>query len=122
MNLIAVRPARRVRVYRNLNKPGVTYSIRDRKTNLVVGYTTDITLTDVTFTVGKKSREKVIATGRKNVHAFVNGEITAEKNLTGWRTAYYNPYKVTTFIDSETGEPLTSARYARIGPSGVQYI
>ena len=66
--------------------------------------------------IDRGGRERVIKEGRKNVHAFVVGYrpsvFTAEEwdvyYIQGktWRDVTYNPYKNTTFVYKDTGEPV----------------
>lgn len=117
---------RDVFIYRNLHKTspqgGPIYSIRDVATGLVCGHTETITLTNATFVVGEKGRDRVRREKRKNVHAGVRGTPTAETPPGGYSHAYYNPHKVDTFIDTETGQPIHSAPLVTIGAGGVQYL
>jgi hypothetical protein len=60
-----------VEVYRNLNKKGKVYSVRQN--NLVVGHTTQLVLKDCTFHVNLSGQYRVRTNKRKNVHAWLNG-------------------------------------------------
>lgn len=82
-----VLPGRRVQVYRNLHKPGVTYSIRDAKTRRVLGHASNLLLVDCKFKVNQSGREKVRQTKKKNVHAWIEGSFAPVKN---WTDRYYN--------------------------------
>ncbi len=62
----------RVYLYWNLHKH--LFSVRNTKTGLVVDHARRVKMTNVTFAVGQKGRERVLAEGRKNVHAGVRGE------------------------------------------------
>lgn len=64
-----------VDAYRNLRAGG--YSLRDRKTGRVVAIVDAVTLRDVKFVVQPAGRARVLATGRKQVHAFVRGTVNA---------------------------------------------
>jgi len=63
----------RVEVYRNLNMSGAGAWYSVRQGGYVVGHTCDITLMDAKFVVRKGGRDRVLKTGRKNVHAWVSG-------------------------------------------------
>lgn len=63
-----------VEVYRNLNRKGRVYSIRQN--GLVVGHSTAVMLRDVKFHVGKSGVERVRKNMRKNVHAWAKGFIS----------------------------------------------
>jgi hypothetical protein len=79
------------------------------------------------FVVGQKARERVLREKSKNVHAFVRGEVSAVNDDVpdvrdgSWRVAKYNPYKYSTFVDSETEEPVTSASEAVLASSTSVY-
>lgn len=78
---------------------------------LVVLHTDMIVLENVIFKVSEAGRQRVLSEGRKNVHARVKGIFKgiAADNLNGFREAYYNPYKVETFVDYLTDEPIFEA-------------
>lgn len=103
----------RVRVYRNLTKK--TISIQDTKTNLVIMYSDAVSLSNCKFVVRQKGREKVLKEKRKNVHAFVVGELDdvykspEGEDRRGIRQASYNPYKFGYFYDVLTQEPIEQA-------------
>lgn len=99
-----------VMVYRNLQKD--CWSIKQN--GLVVAYSDELTLKEVTFKVSETGRQKVIKTKHKNVHAFVCGTITYTQLLVLPNLAYYNPYATQFFIDYETKDELKSAAYCRL--------
>lgn len=65
---------RPVKVYRNLNRKGVWFSVCQG--GRVVGHAQGLMLGDVKFHVNEAGRQRVIATGRKNVHAWATGRLT----------------------------------------------
>lgn len=88
------------------------------------------------FVVQPKGREKVLATGQKNVHAFVRGIFRDPSTVpldtlssyyrphrgdNDWRRARYNPSEAPFFEDVITGEPVTSANEAVVTTRGVFY-
>lgn len=81
-----------------------------RQNGLVKLHSDVIILEEVSFRVSEVLRQKVIASGSKNVHARVYGWITStdrdDVDLDGYRRAHYNPYETETFIDRETEEPI----------------
>ena len=84
-----------VRVYRNLNKK--CWSIKQG--GKVVAHAKFLKLKDVVPIVNEKGRLKVLATRRKNVHAFLEGFICLDLQLVN-PSAYsilYNPYLYSTF-------------------------
>lgn len=89
-----------VRVYRNLNKKGVWYSIvQNGKT---VAHTTSLSLFACHFYVNKAARLRIIAKRKKEFHAYVEGYCTENSvNFIGRTRLYkikYNPYINEDFI------------------------
>lgn len=111
----------KVRVYRNLHKHGVVYSVADARTGLVLGYAENVLLSAPAFKVSEAGRKRVLATGKKNVHAFVYGwfEGTAAARVAMVEPVTYNPRKYTTFVRKFDESPIHYARLAHIGPEGV---
>ena len=114
----------KVKVYRNLNagrQKGVKiYSVVDVGTGRVIAHVESISLREVHFRVQRAGRLKVLATGRKNVHAYVIGFPMECKPVNLRGRATYNPYKWETFVD-ESGAPLTKARSVLIDGEGIFY-
>ena len=96
-----------VEVYRNLNRRGICFSFRDKKTKLVIGRI-DLTLGQVgclfkpVFKVSKAGRARVIREKRKNVHALICGELCGTKEFDGTGLipfkVSYDPYKTDRFL------------------------
>lgn len=111
----------KVRVYRNLHKPGVIYSVADARSGLVLGYADNVLLSAPSFKVSEYGRQRVLETGRKNVHAFVygwyEGDIPARVAMQ--EVVTYNPLKYTSFVRKFDETPIVSARLAHVGPEGV---
>lgn len=89
-----------VEVYRNVNKKGVVYSIR--QFGYVVAHATEVILLNAEFIVKQSGRKRVKKTGRKNVHAWVKGDIVKERvkpdNGRLRARVMYNPKKNDTFV------------------------
>lgn len=89
-------------IYWNLHQD--LWSIRDRKQGLVVLHEPSLVAEEVSFVVQPAGRVRVIATGRKNVHAFVRAKsIILDNNIVipqNFGRVRYNPYIYTTFIDA----------------------
>jgi len=91
-----------VYVYRNLRGDAEhKYSVRQN--GLVVAHIDKVLLVDVTFVVNPKGQQRVRATKRKNVHAFIKGVISdsgmgtnSSGKLAGKIT--YNPYTDSGFM------------------------
>ena len=90
-----------VDVYFNLHKH--CWSVKDRKTGLVVAHREEVLIRNATGVVQPAGRDRVRKEGRKNVHAFIRGEwVDIEETptyLQGWASQItYNPYKNDTFV------------------------
>lgn len=115
----------RVEVYFNLHKK--TFSVRSARSGRVLLHTDEVHIDNPTFVVRKAGRERVLREGKKNVHAFVRGDITVFNDFNPDRLDYtlvsYNPYKFDTFVDVTDTRPVRVAKRAvlRIQPSMVVY-
>jgi hypothetical protein len=120
---------RTVRVYRNLNRNCM--SVVDNSSKLVIAHTSFVLLDNPVFKVSEAGRQRVLRTGRRNVHAWAVGEISEmPSNLTA-STALrlsYNPYRDSSFMatnlhDPENIVPIYHARIAMLGRySSLAYI
>ena len=63
----------KVRCYWNLHK--ACWSVQDAKMRRVIGHASKVLLREVAFTVSEAGRQRVLAEGRKNVHAFACGDL-----------------------------------------------
>jgi len=108
-----------VEAYRNLHKK--CWSVR-RKGKVVL-HTDSICLTSVDFVVQEVGRQRVILEKRKNVHAFVRGQVS-DLNAANefarsydpplsWASITYNPYFNGKFVDLN-GEDIVVAPYANM--------
>ena len=102
----------RVEVYFNLHKK--TFSVRSCRTGRVIHHTDKVHIANPEFVVRKAGRERVLREGKKNVHAFVRGDVTFFNLM--YRptldTLTYNPYKYVSFVDKQTEEPVYKASRA----------
>lgn len=111
----------RVSVYRNLNAKCLSVLHKQ----LVAGHAIAVKLENVSFRVQEGGRQTVLKTGRKNVHAFVNGTLVecSENNQalepSGAVQVSYNPYKAGYFYNRQTGEPIYKASQCIVTPCGV---
>jgi hypothetical protein len=107
--------------YRNLNKKGVVWSIRDTKTNKVINWVENIILKDVELKVSEKGRQRVLREKRKNVHAGVKGyEVSIKsvpKNIK-WIYVFYDPY-TTPFFTDKNGNYIKICKYAKLCEKGL---
>lgn len=101
-----------VKLYFNLHKKCL--SVKDKKTGLIIAHMDHVLIHNAKFKVSEKGRQRVLRERRKNVHAFIEGEICFDKdftidNLDTFGVAYYNPYTTSTFVDLKTQEPIYSS-------------
>jgi hypothetical protein len=107
MQSVKERPlevGQRVHVYYNLHQGG--YSIKDKKTGLVVAYAESVLLHNCKFKVSESGRQKTIAERRKRVHAHVEGDfVSADEpyDVSCLNKIYYNPYETELFTDTNDG-------------------
>ena len=105
----------RVFVYYNLHKH--TWSIRalgGPNNGRVIGHSDTVLLSNVTPRVGQAGRRRVLAEGRKNVHAGIVGDLVhreGEGYFPGLQVTY-NPYRFTTFVYSDTLEEFKGSQFA----------
>lgn len=116
----------KVAVYWNLHR--ACWSIQSREgltRGRVIAHAAAVGLKGCQFKVSEAGRQRVLREKRKNVHAFVVGELIAYRDAEGrtvnmgtWpeslsanvhkTAARYNPYRFSTFVDDQ-GEPLLAA-------------
>ena len=96
-----------VEVYRNLNR-GKVFSIKDKKTGLVVAWADRFMIENVICKVREGGRQRVIKDKRKNVHAFLvsNYAGECEMDISTMNELYYDPFNLDSFINKETGEKV----------------
>lgn len=115
----------RIETYFNLHKKCLSY----RQSGGKVQHAHTLLLNNVKFAVQPAGREKVRREGKKNVHAFVRGEVafvrhditeddgditvgTMERH--GYRPITYNPYKYDSFVYADSGEPIYETKQVAI--------
>ena len=99
-----------VEVYYNLHNK--TFSVRHA--GRVWFHTNVLTLRNCKFAVQPAGRAKVLKEKKKNVHAFIRGFFVRGDDHTNHRMlhaqqAMYNPYKTSTFVNVNSGEPVYEA-------------
>ena len=116
----------KVKVYRNLHKQ--CYSVvamEGPKKGRVVHHSEYVLLSNVSFKVRQGGREKVLKEKRKNVHAFVIGNL---ESLGPLRCAMenrcivpitYNPYKNKEFVSVGTGREIVKCGWCKLDTTGV---
>lgn len=107
----------RVMIYWNLHKN--VYSMMVGGRVLKGEYSDNIILKNVEFRVRQGGRERVNKEKKKNVHAFVIGEITFSDECSdcNWRSVTYNPYKYDSFVYRDTEVPIVNSNYAMLTSS-----
>ena len=102
----------KVAVYYNLHKHVFSLQSRNKEDyGRVIGHTDHVILKNVKFIVREAGRNKVLKEKRKNVHAYVVGEITDSHPDVSTMVSY-NPYKKATFFNKETNEDVHTSEYA----------
>lgn len=111
-------------VYRNLNRKGRVYSIRQN--GKVVAHTTAICIKDCEFIVNGSGKSRAINTMQRNVHAFVRGlyctsgmGTSAERNDLPVSISY-NPYLEKGFHNKSSGNELKGARFCIANEEGLK--
>lgn len=111
-------------VYRNLHLiDGPWYTIMQNQ--VVIGHAREVAIRDAEFIVRPGGRARVLATRRKNVHAFVVGTVThvrpTETEFGPPHDGRYRPYEAGTFeyLDGQEWRPVAGARAAYLGPDGL---
>ena len=66
-------------------------------------------LENVTFKVSEAGRQRVLREGRKNVHAYIIGDLVDCKPLTEGEIVTYNPFKYSSFVLKDTEAPVHKA-------------
>lgn len=96
-------------VYFNLHRKCL--SIRER--GRVVAHAERVIIRNAAFVVSQAGRSRVLATGHKNVHAVVRGEIVREAHpdvrLDEAIRVRYNPYRYETFVRASDESPIHHA-------------
>lgn len=116
-----------IEVYRNLNRKGKVYSIR--QDGKVVAHTTAIVLGSVEFVVNESGKKRAIATQQRNVHAFIRGKYgtsgmgtTAKRNDLPTIIKYHPFNDMGFYCDNLTSKPyeLKGAMCVIISEEGVR--
>jgi hypothetical protein len=107
-----------VRVYRNLHKPGVVYSVWQK--GRVVAHTEHIALQYCRCYASKLAAARMRITKRKEVHAWIEGIITTQNQPVS-RRVRYNAYLYDFFYDDETKQPVVKANYMLFNEKGVYH-
>ena len=119
---------RRVRIYRNLNKPEFfsIVSMEGKLKGKVCGYAKSVLLEDFTFIVSEASRLRVLREQRRNVHAYCDGIITdasqSLQSVDSCRYITYNPYISSSFYDPMSHIYIDIGKYQGIIQGSGAYL
>jgi len=106
-----------VRVYRNLHRKCLSVQTKVPGAGWRLAAHVDaITLKRVTFSVSQMGRSRVLATRKKNVHAFVIGTVAPAAPIQG-DPVRYNPYEAAYFC-TKSG-PVFNAPAASLTPNKI---
>ena len=109
---------RKVFVYKNLHKG--CWSIK--QDGLVKAHATELTLYGCNMKINRKGRERVLREKRKNVHAGIKGYLRDVELERVWgdlpedqfTEITYNPYKHSSFVQTEDSAPRWFAIIAKL--------
>ncbi len=120
----------RVDVYRNLNKPDVTYSVRHK--GKVIDYRRSVVLANVTAKHATAKQLHAVRNLKRQVCQWLKGSLLDDDDLDDgvrdclrtreWRRLACNPKTHDGICDSETGERVHTARYVLLDESGAYYV
>jgi hypothetical protein len=112
----------KVDVYRNLNKPSY-FSCKQREGEFkgkVSGYANIIVIEAPEFIVSEASRQRILSTKSRTVHAFVRGRLTGtfegkliNPNDSRLLAVSYSPYLGAHFFRRDNNQPITRADYRK---------
>lgn len=105
----------KVDVYWNLHKK--MWSVRHK--GLVISHSKTVFVSNVKFVVQPAGNAKVRKTRRKNVHAFIRGELESELMVENMKKVRYNPYEHTSFIRTATKIPIYESSGVLLTSEGV---
>ena len=107
----------KVKVYYNLHKKCYSIvSLEKESYGRVIKHSNCVPLFDAQFKVSEKGRQRVLREKQKNVHAYVVGtwlgHLNDEITISGTpiKSATYNPYKYSSFVDATSEKPLAKAK------------
>jgi hypothetical protein len=102
---------KQVRIYFNLHKKMLSVQTKVNGQWKVTAHQAAAFLKNVTFKVSESGRQRVLKEKRKNVHAFVTGELIEKLPDHGkFDSARYNPYELEKF--QSNGKYIDKADFA----------
>lgn len=105
----------KVDIYFNLHKKVLSVRHKGR----VIHHSNYVKILNPTFVVSEAGRQRVLKEKRKNVHAFVRGELASldnnpKESAADLQTITYNPYKYSSFVKKSDETPISTASEAHI--------
>ncbi|MBT6796110.1 hypothetical protein HOA97_04170 [bacterium] len=98
----------KVKVYFNLHRK--LFSVVDVKTGKVINHLYGLSLNNPEFRVQQGGRERVLREQRKNVHAYIVGDLDLAYAIPSEAVeTTYNPYKYKSFVLKHNEQPLSKA-------------
>ena len=118
----------RVEVYWNLSRN--CWSIRDVATGRIHAHADKVSVTNAQFVVQPAGRKRVLRERKKNVHAFVRGELAvfSSEGIEGewlaatprqWDAVTYNPYQDESFMRLEKGQRVGPIKWSPFVEMGI---
>lgn len=111
-----------IHVYRNLNRQGKVYSIRQN--GIVVGHTTAICMRQCRFVVSYSGKDRAVRTMVRNVHAYINGFVSDNWQMVDKEESVkinYKPFNNMNFYHTVNGNDrnVETCVYCTIDHTGV---
>lgn len=110
-------PKKRVRVYFNLHRKQLSVQSKTDKGWRVWLHANKITLENVEFKVSEAGRQRVLREKKKNVHAFIEGDLVLDGigKIEPRVLVSYNPYlPIGKFYERKTNKVVDKAKFAVI--------
>lgn len=116
----------RVDIYFNIHKSKQSnekiFSVKDKKTNKVVNHLAGgFFIKNAQFIVNESGRQRVLSERKKNVHAFIRGELLFSEIPSKESSATYNPYLYSSFVDTVSKERVFRSDLVYIDKDGKIY-
>ena len=113
-------PGPRVRVYRNLHTGTLSMQAYnpEKKGWRVISHPFQVKLQDVKFVVNEGGRQRVLKEKRKNVHAWIEGNLISYETSRFINEAKYNPYKYDFWTDPKSGHRVETAAFCSVNRNG----
>ena len=110
------------KVYYNLHRKCLSVQVG----GIVRAHAQSVILENVTFKVSAAGRARVLKQKRKNVHAFICGDLIEASGQryfdTGETKVTYNPYKYSSFVRKDYGEKIFAAKRVLISGQNIYIL